>query len=417
MLGGSPSGRTANLPGDRCNDQKPCRVFFALIVNRLARRMRIALVTDGLFPMSVGGMQAHSTNLARSLAAEGVNVVLVYPQQSDVSPNRVLAQLDIPAASARLIPAPWPSMPPFPGHYVAELWSYSARVKERLEKEKDIDWIYVQGLCGMALMTGRRSEMPPIAVNLHGLEMFQLAPTLRESAQQLFLRPPARFSARKADLCVSLGGGTTRMLRSIGVPADRIAEIPVGIDGAWALHLPRPVRRLRRLLFVGRYERRKGIEPLSDVVARLHGKTEFEFDFVGPIPLEHQIVGKGIRYWGMVSDRQQLGQIMDDCEIVVCPSYAEGMPTVILEGMARGLAVIATNVGAVDELVDDRNGWLIKPLDTTALENAIRQSLSVSDDQLYARKKASLERFGTRFRWDQAAKSTVNALNSWKGAK
>ena len=44
---------------------------------------------------------------------------------------------------------------------------------------------------------------------------------------------------------------------------------------------------------------------------------------------------------------------------MVCPSYSEGMPNVILEAMARGLAIIATDVGAIAEMVDSTNGILM----------------------------------------------------------
>ena len=48
-------------------------------------------------------------------------------------------------------------------------------------------------------------------------------------------------------------------------------------------------------------------------------------------------------------------------DILICPSYSEGMPNVIMEGMARGLAIIATNVGATSRMVSKENGWLISP--------------------------------------------------------
>ena len=49
------------------------------------------------------------------------------------------------------------------------------------------------------------------------------------------------------------------------------------------------------------------------------------------------------------------------------------MPTVILEAMARGKAIIATDVGAISELVDASNGRLIPPNDVKALANAINK--------------------------------------------
>ena len=53
------------------------------------------------------------------------------------------------------------------------------------------------------------------------------------------------------------------------------------------------------------------------------------------------------------------------------PSLSEGMPTVILEAMARGKAVIATDVGAVSELVSEENGVLIQAGSVEELSNAL----------------------------------------------
>ena len=50
----------------------------------------------------------------------------------------------------------------------------------------------------------------------------------------------------------------------------------------------------------------------------------------------------------------------DSCDILLCPSYSEGMPNVILEAMSRGLAIIATNVGAIRLLVSEDNGVLLQ---------------------------------------------------------
>lgn len=372
--------------------------------------MRIALVTDGLFPLSVGGMQAHSTNLARSLAQAGVDVELFYPAIEGMAPADVISKTRLPADRVRVAPVAWPSALRFPGHYVSELWRYSERVRKLLVNRTDIDWIYVQGLCGLALLTGNRSQLAPVAVNLHGLEMFQISPSLGGSVQQILLRPPARFSALRADLAVSLGAGTSRILASLGVPPSRIVEIPVGIDGGWVVDLPRQVRKLRRFVFVGRYERRKGIAELGAAIRALKPTHDFEFDFVGPIPPVFQIASPGVRYLGAISDRGRLREILDECDVIVCPSYAEGMPTVILEGMARGLAVIATSVGAVDELVGPKNGWLIEPASPSALRKALLDSLAISNEELFLKKLASLSRLGGKFRWDQIGIATAQTL-------
>ena len=83
------------------------------------------------------------------------------------------------------------------------------------------------------------------------------------------------------------------------------------------------------------------------------------FHFVGPI--ENHLKSKDQRtvYHGPVYDAEVLKSILDTMDVLICPSHSEGMPNVIMEGMARGLAIIATDVGAVSEMVTDSNGWLL----------------------------------------------------------
>ena len=57
---------------------------------------------------------------------------------------------------------------------------------------------------------------------------------------------------------------------------------------------------------------------------------------------------------------------------MVLPSYFEAMPMSILEGMSFGMPIIATNVGAIPNLVGDENGRLISPGDIKALKQSLK---------------------------------------------
>ena len=170
--------------------------------------MRIALVTDGISPLAIGGMQTYSTNLARHLAEQSVEVDLYFPGRDGDATRGMITDDRAARARLELVPVEWPWLPRFPGHYVAALWLYSRRVLGRLLQRRPADWIYVQGLCGLALFQ-QRAALPPIALNMHGLGMYQRAPTRLAGAQQKLLKPPAEFSIRRADVLVSLGGRLT----------------------------------------------------------------------------------------------------------------------------------------------------------------------------------------------------------------
>lgn len=79
---------------------------------------------------------------------------------------------------------------------------------------------------------------------------------------------------------------------------------------------------------------------------------------------------KNIVVVGWVDFEKKL-EILSKTATVVLPSYHEGLPMAILEGMACGKAIISTTVGAIPEVVTEKNGILIEPGDITALATAL----------------------------------------------
>jgi glycosyltransferase involved in cell wall biosynthesis len=368
--------------------------------------LRIAIVTDGLAPQVIGGMQSYSTQLAIHLAKAGAQVEVFHAG----SPNDTESLSPLAEASVTLTSIPMPAHGTMPGHYVRELDAWSRAVRDELTRRKGIDWIYVQGLSGIAILETPAPHLPPVAINMHGLEMFQSAPSFRSNIERHLLRPAARQSVLNADLVFSLGGKLDAVLLRLGVRADRIAETCVGIPDDWILPQAKPVNRPRRFLFIGRNERRKGVDDLMQAVRMLCRSRTFEIDLIGPFP--HSVIAgiQGARALGQIADRKLLMDAVDACDILVCPSHAEGMPTVILEGMARGLAIVATDVGAVSKLVFTNNGWLVEPGNAAVLARAMATVLDVTDESLLKMKQASIVRIED-FRWAQVAAATMHVLD------
>ena len=77
------------------------------------------------------------------------------------------------------------------------------------------------------------------------------------------------------------------------------------------------------------------------------------------------------------------------------------MPNAVLEAMATGLPVIATQVDGTEELIpDDRFGWLVPPRDTAQLTAAMVEALSSPEDR-HSRAAAALERVRSEFTWER----------------
>ncbi|HEY8389001.1 MAG TPA: glycosyltransferase family 4 protein [Parasegetibacter sp.] len=379
--------------------------------------MRIALLTNGIWPYVIGGMQKHSYFLAKYLARNKVEVVLIHTnQQSQLDINKLEYFSDEEKKYLTAYVVPTPQTPYFPGHYVYRSYLYSKAVFNCLKQVGNVDFIIAKSTTAWYMFRKGDRMGAPVGINIHGYEFMQRKANFRTVLEGWMLKWPFVYVNNKADYVFSYGGKITELIRKLGVSDNKIIELPAGIEEDWIADAIKPTSGIRRFVFVGRFERRKGIQELQEVIKKLHGYLCFEFHFIGPIPEELQLKLPGVKYHGSIRDKEPLQQVLQASHVLVCPSYAEGMPNVILEGMANGCSVIATDVGAVNHLVDETVGWLIPPADKNQLEDAIRKAVSIDDSELDQLRKNGLQRIRDQYTWDTIAKSTIAALQERIGA-
>lgn len=377
--------------------------------------MRIALISEGVAPYVMGGIQRHSFNLARHLARLGVAIDLYH---TDFDSAEGIDELQGMTPDEKLciasIAIPWPKRGSAPGHYLSELRAFSKEAYRRFLRRPPVDFVYTQGLAGSTFTEVRiRGQLSVhVGVNLHGLEMFQPAPSWRAVIYNPLFRRAARRQLRQADYVFSFGGKIRALVDREGVLPQRVIEIPNAIPCSWVRDEPkRKTSDKCRFLFIGRYERRKGIEELTKVLENWNAEWPFRFDFVGPIPAEKQLNHPSVTYHGSIADSGRLQLILDESDVLVCPSHSEGMPTVILEAMARGLAIIATDVGAVRLMVGSDNGILIPHPGVQLIRQAMEQMVGMPAAELAALKKSSLHKV-RQFTWDRVAQLTLEQITA-----
>lgn len=381
------------------------------------RPLHVALLADGVYPYRLGGIQRHTRMLALHFAKAGVQVTLLHSADTPELRARAEALDDFPAEARSkiksLVVVP-PKAGRYPGHYLHDCQRYSRVLLDRYREENvGADFVYAQGLTGIAFGAARRgaTDLPPVGVNQHGYEMFQKAANLRAWLEQFVLRGQVVALDRSADVVFTF----PRKIRAIverrcKVPSERLVEVPNAIDGSWIVATrPAPTAK-RRFLFIGRHERRKGVPELLAAIAPLHAPG-VDFHFVGPIPEELRLKRDDVVYHGTITDTATLQEILDSSDVLLCPSFAEGMPTVVLEAMARGLAVIATDVGATAEWVGADNGVLLPRPDVGDLRAAIERSIAMPVADLHRLQLTSITK-ARECTWDLVTAKTIAAIEA-----
>lgn len=195
---------------------------------------------------------------------------------------------------------------------------------------------------------------------------------------------------------------------------DRVHIVHCGVDPA-EFRPRRHAGRGRRLLFTGRLAAVKGLPILFEAMAALAScNPDLTLALAGDGPdraaLEAEArrlgLAERVAFLGYQSS-DQVRTLLQDTDVFVLPSFAEGVPVVLMEAMASGVPVVTTRVAGVAELVEDGvSGCLVPPGDVASLAGAIAALL---DD---AERRA---RFGAAGRAAVEAGFDVHREAAWLG--
>jgi glycosyltransferase involved in cell wall biosynthesis len=220
--------------------------------------------------------------------------------------------------------------------------------------------------------------------------------------------------ARRADRIIVVSRFTAaEVQRHLGVPADRISLCPPGAP-EWTPRLSPPKNGY--VLFFGTLEARKNVGGLLDAYEQslsrgvrlpdlvLAGRgTEAArpwLERIARAPLANRV-----RHIGYVQPANRR-ELYDGARLLVQPSFEEGFGIPVLEAMTLGIPVVASNRGALPDVLGDA-GLLVEPDDADAMANAIERMI---DDEAFAAESAAKGLVRARqFTWDLTARRTFDA--------
>jgi glycosyltransferase involved in cell wall biosynthesis len=330
------------------------------------------LMASGVPKRREGGVAAIIYNLGRELERRGHRVTYVF-QEDLVDPGSVSPRFTELIFSRRL------------ARYIVERRETFSVVN----LHAPVGFVY-----GMRRRWHRSAGYPPYVMTLHGLEERRVHVMSREVKKgqawnyswrnrlwhRLYHFPRFRWSIRTADGAHAYSRDVWTLLQlKYNLDSDRVAYIPSGVEPRF--FIPREYREGPglKLLYAGTWLDQRGVFYLRTALRNLApripgmvltiaggGATEKDIhDFFGA-DIAPQIKVRPTVAW------EEMPGLYAEHDVLLFPSLMEGLPGVLLEAMATGMAVITTETCGMPDVVENEfNGRLIPPGNAAAIEEAV----------------------------------------------
>jgi glycosyltransferase involved in cell wall biosynthesis len=362
------------------------------------------------FPPVGGGAAPMSLQLAKQLVVMGHRVDVITMRWKNLPKKEVIDGVTIyrtPAIRARPDFCRTHEMATYlPGaigkaYHLARKNSYDVIHTHFIIPGSPLGWI-IHRLCGIPqVITCHGSDVPG-----YNPDRFKLAHTL--------IKPAWRFLANHADALVCPSDSLRRLLLK-HIPSLHISIIPNGIDISKFSPQP-PDRKKNQILMCSRMLPRKGFQYLFEAAKDLSTNWEIHLVGDGPYRQELEKLAQGLKmpviFHGWLDQKDpRFTRLFEESSIFVFPSEAENFPTVLLEALSAGLAVITSDAGGCPEVVGDAG--LIFPSGKvenlrTHLLNLVQDAAKRQQFSLAARKRAE------QFAWPQITQQYLDVFNLLK---
>lgn len=321
------------------------------------------------FPPVGGGASTITLELCEALVEQGHTVDVVTMHFGDLPRHEIVGGVGVYRTSA------WRRRPDISG--VLELATFfpgAVRQALRMCRQNRYDIIHCHFLVPdgpLAWYLGRRTGIPYV-VTCHGSDVPGYNPNRFKLAHKLIM-PAWRFLVRRSPLVSP--SESLRQLILLQMPTADVTVIPNGISaGRFA-----PAVKENRIVMASRIVERKGFQYAIQAMKNL--PQGWAVDVVGDgdyLPQLKRVAAENnvpVTFHGWL-DRSDAGLrgLFERSSIFIFPSEAENFPTVLLEAMGAGMAVITSNAGGCPEVVGDA-AILVPPRDPGAIRAALDRLL------------------------------------------
>ncbi len=305
------------------------------------------------------------------------------------SPARFIAAARCAVGMARMSPRPWPV------HLAYLLQACLLRELTRREGVTHVHAHFGTNGAEVAMLCARLGG-PPYSFTVHGPEEFDMPAGLHLADKV----GDAAFVAAISSF------GRSQLYRWIPhAQWPKVQVVRCGVDEAFTQAAPESAPDSRMVVCVGRLCEQKGQLLLLSAAREMaqHGE-DFELVLAGDGEMRPELerlideydLRSRVRITGWVSG-EQVRALLSQARALILPSFAEGLPVVIMEAMALGRPVVTTSIAGIPELVrDGKEGWLVPAGDCGALVTAWTELMHADAARLAAMGSSARERVTRR---------------------
>ena len=336
--------------------------------------LRVLGFCDWYTPSASGGAERAAHEIYRRLGEAGARIVVVSaahgpPHRDDGVSVETVRALDLSSLAGGYIA-------PAPGAFIA-----ARRVAREFRPNViHVNTIHYTGsIAGAAI--ARRADVPlVVTVQLGALDHLDRRTRALAGAYE---RAAGGYILRRADRVLAVSRAARAHAISLGARADVATLAPNGADHDRFLLPPPPSSTTPLVVTVGRLTANKGPDLLLEAAASVAAAGEpFRLAFVGDGPMRSALRARAralgldgiVEFTGHVADPERW---VGEADIVVRPSYTEGLALAVVEALTAGRCTIVSDIPPNLELVDDgRNGLTFRCGDAADLARVLRTALS-----------------------------------------
>jgi len=171
----------------------------------------------------------------------------------------------------------------------------------------------------------------------------------------------------------------------------KVEVVHCGLDEKYMNASTTAVPDVNNFVCIGRIHEQKGHGVLVDAIRILADRgCEFSVHLLGDGPLagalKHELkrhsIDNYVKFLGWADDEMVQREIIN-CRAMVLPSFAEGLPVVLMEALAMGRPAVTTAIAGIPELIEtEKCGWLVTAGSASALADAMQTALETPVDTL-----------------------------------